>query len=451
MPLQQEIFEPGEYLDQRGPGFFSILAKPDGTARQDSYELALLPKVVKAADPRVDTWITQATFNQANRRAVNMQSVGLLFADLDTYHVEGLRNKSPEDQAHELAAFCQMEGLPLPSIVLFSGRGLQAKWLLSEAIGPIALHDWNGAQIALVRLLEPFAADRAARDISRVLRLDRTTNTKSGEQCRVVYTSSGVENCLARYDFQELFENLTDRYPQPKPKERRIRPVLRSGELTFQRLNWYRLFDLRDLWNLRGGCPEGWRELTLFWELNFLLRAEPGKLSEVWAECETLAKEINAGAGWYRNGDLSTVYRKAKDMRDGITVEYRGREYPPLYTPRNQTLIELFQITPAEETKLRTIISKDEKYRRKVEKRRAEGIKERTRFGDVKPWEAEGISRRTWYYRQEQRPTRERTLSATITQEKGHSVYSRHFLGRGVTSPISRERGVSRGLIGEER
>ena len=103
MSLQEtELFEPGEYLDQRGPGFFSILAKPQGRARQASYELELLPQVVKAADPDVDTWITQAVFNQANRRAVNMQSVGLLFSDLDTYHVEGLRNKSPEDQAHEL-------------------------------------------------------------------------------------------------------------------------------------------------------------------------------------------------------------------------------------------------------------------------------------------------------------------------------------------------------------
>ena len=306
----------------------------------------------------------------------------------------------------ELAAFCQTEGLPVPSLVLFSGRGLQAKWLLTDALGPIALQDWNAVQIALVRLLEPFAADRAARDISRVLRLDQTINTKSGEKCRIVYTSSGVDDCLARYDFTELFENLTDRFPKPVPKETRIRPVLHVGDFTFQRLNWYRLFDLRDLWTLRGGCPEGWRELTLFWELNFLLRAEPGKLAEVWAECEALAKEVDAGAGWYRNSDLSTVYRKAKDMRAGVVVNYRGREYPPLYTPRNQTLIDLFQITAAEETRLRTIISKDEKYRRRVEKRRAEGVipaseyYKRESIEKRKPWEAEGISRITWYRRQ---------------------------------------------------
>ena len=399
-----ELFEPGEYLNQHGPGYFSILAKPGGRAKQNSYNLELLPAVVKAADPDVDTWITQAVFNQANRRAVNMQSVGLLFADLDTYHVKGLAGKDPETQAQELAVFCQTEGIPLPSIVLFSGRGLQAKWLLTSALGPISLHDWNTTQIALVRLLEPFAADNNAKDISRVLRLDHTTNTKSGERCRVVYTSSGVEDCLSRYDFMELHENLTARYPEPKVITRsgsRPRVVLGRKEFTKTRLNWTRLFDLRDLWKMRGGIPH-MREVSLFWQINFLLLAEPGKLSDIWAECETLASQIDAGDGWYKNSDISTIYRKAKDMRDGLAVEYRGKQYSPLYTPRNTYLIDLFQITPDEEMKLQTIISSAEKYRRRVEKRRAAGVipreeYERQSIERLKPWVSEGISRAWWY------------------------------------------------------
>ena len=65
-------------------------------------------------------------------------------------------------------------------------------------MGAVSLPDWNRVQLALVNLLEPFAADQNAKDISRVLRLDRTTNTKSGEKCRIVYTSSGTEKALAR-------------------------------------------------------------------------------------------------------------------------------------------------------------------------------------------------------------------------------------------------------------
>ncbi len=407
-----ELFEPGEYLDKRGPGFFTVASKPRGRWSETGYPLSLLPAVVAVVDPDIDTYISQATFNQKNRRAVNLDHVGLLFSDLDTYHVSGLRNKTPEAQAVELAAFCRTEGIPVPSLVLFSGRGLQPKWLLTDALDAISLYEWNAAQLALCKLLEPFAADRNARDVSRVLRLEQTVNTKSGEVARVVYTSSGSEDCLARYDFTEIAENLTVRFPepkpQPKPQQQQIRPVLLARDFTFQRLNWYRLYDLRTLWELRGGVPEGYRETTLFWEINFLLRAQPGKVADLWAEAEAIAAQIDKAAGWYQNSDLSTIYRKAKDLRDGKTVEHNGRQYPPLYTPRNQTLLEIFKITPDEERKLRTIISKDEKVRRRREKRRAEGVKVRTSFGDVKPWETEGISRATWY---RQNPLRRNDLS----------------------------------------
>ena len=408
----QELFEPGEYLDRQGPGYFSLLSKPGGSARQQSYELKLLPRVVECVDPEVDTWITQATFNTPNRRAVNLQSVGLLFADLDTYQNPNLVSRTPEEQAGMLVCFCAGEDIPAPSIVLFSGRGLQAKWLLTSALGPGSLFEWNGAQMALVSILEPFCADKAARDVSRVLRLDRTVNTKSGEKTRVVYIH-GTENCPARYDFQELREELTARFPtiQPeRPQTQKSRGISNlPREMSLQRLNWFRLYDIRDLWRLRGGVPEGRRELTLFWELNFLLRAEPGRASDLWKEAESLAAQIDPE--WFRKevqrATLSTLYRKAQEARAGVTVEYAGRAYPPLYTPKNPTLIDLFNITPDEERGLRTIISRTERNRRRTEKRRAEGAKPRTEYeamsvSRMEPWKKEGISRSWWYRTREE-------------------------------------------------
>ena len=90
MKNQPELFEPSTYIDYQGPGFFSILNKPSGQARQKSYETNLLPKILTLLDPSIDTWITQAVFGQANRRRVNLRSVGLCFVDLDTYHCKGL-------------------------------------------------------------------------------------------------------------------------------------------------------------------------------------------------------------------------------------------------------------------------------------------------------------------------------------------------------------------------
>ena len=40
---------------------------------------------------------------------------------------------------------------------------------------------------------------------------------------------------------------------------------------------------------------------------------------------------------------LSTLYRKAKAYEAGERIEFGGRTYPPLYTPRNRTLLALFE------------------------------------------------------------------------------------------------------------
>ncbi|HBK37494.1 MAG TPA: replication protein, partial [Halomonas sp.] len=57
---------------------------------------------------------------------------------------------------------------------------------------------------------------------------------------------------------------------------------------------------------------------------------------------------------------------------------------PPLYTPRNDTLIQALQITPEEQKKLKTIISKEEAAWRHAERerqrRRLAGMAERSEY-----------------------------------------------------------------------
>ena len=403
--IQSELFEPSTYLQEGGnPGYFAVLWK-DGTAipHQVSYPLAALAPVVETVNPAYDTWISQATFVAKNRRAVSLRDVGLLFADLDTYHIEGLRGVSPEAQANALLAYCALEGLPAPSVVLYSGRGLQAKWLLDTAVSRGSILRWNEVQKALVHVLEGFGADRNARDVSRVLRLEKTVNTKSGELVRVVHVQGGAASGgVVRYEFEELAEKLLPRLPSPTPQEwanAQEKGQTRATGLTTATLDWARLEDIRTLWKLRGGVAEGFRELTLFWSMNFMMRASPVPLNQFWYEARALAAEIYPG-DFYRESDLSTVYRKALEYRSGARVIYNGRQYPPLYTPRNDTLADVVGITSDEEPYLRTIISEGEKVRRRREKRWAEGTTPRAKMPkNTRPWEAFGISRRTWYRR----------------------------------------------------
>jgi len=418
---QSELFEPQTYLG-RGPGYFAILYK-DGEkkAHQISYPLDALAPVVQTINPAFDTWISQATFNAKNRRAVSLRDVGLLFADLDTYKFDGLRGRTPDQLATLFLGYCANEGLPPPSIILFSGRGLQVKWLLETAIDRGSILLWNDVQRALVHVLDGFGSDRNARDVSRVLRLEKTVNTKSGELVRVIHTEPGTASGgLVKYAFEDLAQTLLPRLnpltpqdkehlratPQdkeqtcltPQDKEQTCATPRRAPSgLSANALNWARLEDIRTLWRLRGGVVEGYRETTLFWCMNFLVMAAPVPDNQFWYEARALASEIYPGDYW-RESDLSTVYRKAQEYRAGSRIIYQGRMYPPLYTPKNETLAEAFRIEPDEERHLQTIISQTEKNRRLRKKRWAEGVQPRSTMPKhTRPWEALGMSRRTWY------------------------------------------------------
>jgi hypothetical protein len=165
------------------------------------------------------------------------------------------------------------------------------------------------------------------------------------------------------------------------------------------------LEDLRKLAELRGGVQEGGRMLWMFWSLNFLLLSGATNSAQMFHEARALAREIRFLEGW-NEGDLSTLYRKARAFERGERIEHDGREYPPLYTPRNQTLIEVFRITPDEERELRTIVSestaRERDAARKNARRRAAGAVDRETYeanalSRQKPWEALGMSRASWY------------------------------------------------------
>jgi len=390
MQATAELFEPGEYLNTNDTGYFAICGKPAGRWQQQHHEVSQLHTVIDGLNPHLDTWISQATFERPNRRAVNLHHIALLFADLDTYHIPDLARRKPDEQAKLLVSYCLHNNIPAPSVVLFSGRGLQPKWILSEPLARERAIEWTRVEAALVTALSDFGADQNAKDLARVLRVDRTVNTKSGEYCRVVYVHSGVDNVATRYDFDEIAElfNVSGEQERPRtaPSRSRQSNILQLPEgFNLRRLNWYRLEDLRTLWRLRGGVPEGHRESTLFWQLNFLMKAAPGKVSEFWNEAQALAAEIDTEHFYYKS-DLSTLYQRAKEQN--------------VYTPRNQTLINRYEITPDEERQLRTIISYSEKQRRRTEKRRAEGVRPQSESVErMQPWQELGISRRTYYWR----------------------------------------------------
>ena len=410
------------YHDSSRSGFFSLLVDVHGEKRQSSHLLADMPTILNLVNKTRDTWMSQAEFIRPNRRVVNLARLGLLFTDLDTYRIPALAGRTPDQLAASVLYFCDEEGLPAPSLLIYSGRGIQAKWLLDGTIPRQALPRWNACQRYLVDRLAHVGADPMAKDASRVLRTIETVNSKSGEACRVVHVTNDTDGQPVRYNFEYLAEALlptarwtieSQRQEQAERVKRKPKPFLlvpggKADNLrgfSGRQLAWDRLEDLRKLAELRGGVNEGSRMQHLFWRLNFLLLSGATNSKQMYHEASALARELDPQ--WNsRSQELMTLFSKAKAYESGERVCFGGTEYAPLYTPKNDTLINLFRITADEQRQLKTIVSHAEaaeRHRRREEgRRRAAGAVDRqtyesTSLSRQKPWETLGMSRRSWY------------------------------------------------------
>ncbi|MHD0650915.1 replication protein [Pseudomonas aeruginosa] len=421
------------YHPDDGSGFFSLLWKDGQSKRQWSYRVSEMAKVLNLVDYQRDTWISQAEFCAPNRRVVNLARVGLLFVDLDTYKADLMRGRSVEQQVQTLHFWCHDRGIPLPSFVVFSGRGLQAKWLLTSALPRAALPRWNACQKALVDALAPLGADNQARDASRVLRLVHSLHSISGEHVHVV----DVQGDLAKpntYCFEQLAEQLLPlsrsellelREERASHKARRLTLVAGSPDrdarfrgLNGRALAWARLEDLRKLGEIRGGWVDAagvsQRTRALHWQLNFMCLSGAAHPSNFHHEARELAKQIDV-AWSFASDELSTLRAKAEAYARGQKIEFGGRTWPALYTPKNTTLIEMFGITDDEQRQLKTIISPriatERNTQRETAKRRAAGV----------------IERRDYVSKAQERKARIRELgsrmtAAQIAQELGVSL-----------------------------
>jgi len=401
------------YHDTAQWGFVSLLQIVPGTHKknQHSFLLNKLPWQIDAVQGEADVWLSQCEFRQPNRRASNLLRLPMLFTDLDTYRQEWCF--PPEKMVELVRNHCTQVGLPQPSLIVFSGRGLQLKWLLTATIPSQALPRWNICQLTLVARLSNFGADPASRDASRVLRVPGTINSKSGELCRLLDVARDANQDPIRYCFEELCKILLPvarreiERPAPKPALKVLQGGLKKGLklLNGRQLAWDRHHDLRKLRAIRGGVAPGSRMLFLFWQINFMALAGLVHEKNLMAESAELAREIDPT--WrFHHTDLCTLRDKIIQSRQGKKIVFNGREYPPLYTPRNETLISIFQITSEEQRQLKTIISddlaKERRRARDIARLRAAGAVDRETYlanalTQQEPWKALGMSRRTWY------------------------------------------------------
>ena len=187
--------------------------------------------------------------------AADVAYLAALWADLD---VAG-PGHSPAADALPLpptraAAIDAVATLPPPSVVIDSGGGLQAWWLLAE---PLAIDDGNRAEVAELsagwgRALVAAGAAKGwhvddVSDLARILRPPGTRNLKPDRPPAPVFIVPG-EGCADLYDLDDLRPHLIAAPPMPERStdDRNEAPRelgnMRPGD-TFEHLRWAEILE----------------------------------------------------------------------------------------------------------------------------------------------------------------------------------------------------------------
>jgi hypothetical protein len=351
-----------------------------------------------------DYWVSQAHFTKPNRRKQNLSSVGLLFVDLDYRQIPTFKYASPERMLEKVLGECRQRHIPEPTIAIASsGGGLQLKWLCQQ-LPAAALPRWQAVQRWLVILFAKLGADRQAKDVSRVLRLLSTKHQASGQIVRLLHLSGGWSN-PTRYRFDYLCRTIL---PLAREEVERRRAETRSAYQTASgpnrtqpewlaragqgrvTLNWVRFLDCMLLAELRGWTQEPGTEndviFLAYLAVNYLAAAkvnDPGL--DFWRESREIARRLHLKPDW---ADEETPGISGTGGLNRLQKVRYGR---PLYTPTTAWLIERFDISSEERSRLSTMITRDEAKerdrKRQEARRRAAGSITRAEY------EAQGRAR----------------------------------------------------------
>ena len=283
-------------------------------------------------------YITLNTFYKPCRRLENIKELNTLFIDLDYYKT----GKTKDQVLMDLEKNYFNQSIPIPNYVIDSGRGMYLIWLI-KSLPSQALPLWKAVQDYLYKQLKCFGADRQALDATRILRVPGSINSKS----------KTVVNILDEYEYiYDLREIQNGFLPELKPYERKKGRPSKINYIYRERSLYYgRIQDIIKLCELREYDLKGHRELILFLYRYYLC-----------SFTEDIEKALNDVL------ELNSMFRQALSEREVIratrSAERCYLDKNKQYKYKNETLIELLEITEEEQKYMTIIISKEEYKRR---------------------------------------------------------------------------------------
>ena len=347
----------------------------------------------------VSAYVTLHRFH-GPRSAGRLAALNVLALDLDYRNMPHWHGAAPGQVAQEVKTAAQGLGLPLPSILTDTGRGLAVLWLIHE-LPAAAEPRWRAAQGCLIGLFSAFGADRSCGDAARIFRIPETVNAKCGLPVTV------IDGTRRRHDFDLLADMIytaagrptraelarcktrkAERHPKPAGGPRGLAPAARFAQVRAD------LMALARHWG--GQVPEGLRNTWLHLMATCLTH-QHGNF-DLAAEVEGAARHC-AGLS---PTEVAAVIRAAERRQKGEQERY-------FYGGARMSEMLGVSDELAQGLRLKQIHSEAERGRRRQEReacrRRANGMVPREEYlashatSREKPWEAHGYSRATWYRR----------------------------------------------------
>ena len=314
-----------------------------------------------------DVYISMSTFYKPMRRIETIKEIGNLFIDLDTYNTEFTKTQI----LMNLEENYFNRSIPIPSLIIDSGRGLTLGWTI-ERVPYMALPLWKAIQEYLYSQLKEFGADRKALDATRVLRVAGSINSKSGT--RVTILEKYEYKYTLREIQREFLPDLDENKSKKKGRPKKVVYVHRERSL-YQG----RILDLVKLCELRNYDVKGQRETILFlyrYYLCYFYEDEQKALEDVLELNKEFIQPLSEKEVIRATGSAEKVF-KSKDKQ---------------YKYKNETLIEILEISEYEQTHMKIIIGKEEYKRRDREYQKNKYLEKLKSEGKIS--EKEKISQR---------------------------------------------------------
>ena len=372
-----------------------------------------------------------------------------VWVDLDVYNsIADWDEMTWEERTATLTEGVMSSGLPFPTLMITSGRGSYMIWKLKDPVWNVSKNSRKlpisvveAVNEGLVKRLSGLGADMKCAEGARVLRVPLSRNSKNGELVKILHNSgetyamSDLKAAVLPYSSAEVAEWKKAREATTRAfnKQRKVWAKENAEKAERKRLadDPCNIISLDNARARRGGFSRRAHALKIIADLRTLAgirRPDSGEVKKGFrdlfghlavsalAGC-TKPSELIETARKHMAGIVPHSYLMSEEFEIANSTSVRLAREEKRYRYSGKRMAELLNVTPEEEKALSVIVGatvkadrdKAKKVAQRRRQRRDKGIEERAAYeaGSVaqeKPWEAEGISRASWYRRQKAGP-----------------------------------------------